>query len=188
MRTALSDGTVSIRAYELGMESAVFEAARESIREISVWLQSWREELNREKVAQHVAESVQARDTGGWYDFAIYRVDSPDVLGHVGLDQISNGVANVGYWVRTDYTKQGLATAAVRLLSEFAFEDLGLSRLELLVAVENQASRRIAEKVGATFEGILPAGAHARGVLEHDSYCFSLSRESPVTVVLARDI
>jgi ribosomal-protein-serine acetyltransferase len=178
MRTALSDGTVNIRAYELGIESAVFEAVRESVGEIGLWMQTWRKGVTEEKVAQHVAESVQAWNTGDWYDFVITRVGSPDVLGRVGLDRISNGVANVGYWVRTGHTKRGVATAAVRLITDFAFADLGLTRLELLIAIDNQASRRVAEKVGAILEGIIPAGVHAGGALEHDSYCFALSRDT----------
>ena len=66
--------------------------------------------------------------------------------------------------------------ARLRLLTQFAFEDLGLRRLELLIAVENLASRRVAEKVGATLEGVLPAGSHGHGKLQHGSYCFSLTR------------
>jgi ribosomal-protein-serine acetyltransferase len=101
-------------------------------------------------------------------------------VGLVGLDRISaSGTANVGYWVRTGHTGQGIATAAVRLVARFGFEDLGLLRLELLIAVDNPASRRVAEKVGATFEGVLPAGACGDGELgelESDSYCFSLTR------------
>jgi hypothetical protein len=78
MRTELSDGTINIRAYQPGIELAVFEAAAES--------------------ARHVAESMQAWQAGTWYDFAITRVGSPAFLGRVGLDRIrGGGAANVGY-------------------------------------------------------------------------------------------
>jgi ribosomal-protein-serine acetyltransferase len=95
----------------------------------------------------------------------------------VGLDRIrSNETANVGYWVRTRQTGQGIATAAVRLIARFGFEDLGLRRLELFIAVDNVASRRLAEKVGATFEGVLAAGWPLdHGQLQTASYCFSLA-------------
>jgi len=53
---------------------------------------------------------------------------------------------------------------------------LSLRRLELLVAIDNVASRRVAEKIGATFEGVLPAGPHGQGSLEHASYCYALDR------------
>ena len=177
MRTELSDGTITIRAYEPGIELAVFEAARESAREIGPCMRTWREGATYDKATLHVLESIQAWHTGTWYDFAISRIDSAAFLGRVGLDRISAGrTANVGYWVRTGQTGQGIATAAVRLIARFGFEDLGLLRLELLIAVDNLASRRVAEKVGATFEGVVLAGPHGQGELEHTSYCFSLDR------------
>lgn len=177
MRTELSDGTITIRAYEPGIEMAVFEAARESVREVGRWMRTWREGATYEITARHVAESIEAWRTGTWYDFAISRIDSAAFLGRVGLDRIrASGTANVGYWVRTGQTGQGIATAAVRLVARFGFEDLGLRRLELLVAVDNRASRRVAEKVGATLEGIVPAGPQEHGELENTSYCFSLGR------------
>jgi ribosomal-protein-serine acetyltransferase len=177
MRTELSDGTITIRTYEPGIELAVFEAARESVGEVGPWMRTWREGATYAIAARHVAESIQAWRTGTWYDFAITRMGSAAFLGRVGLDRISaSGTANVGYWVRTGQTGQGVATAAVLLIARFGFEDLGLQRLELLVAADNLASRRVAEKVGATFEGVLPAGPHGQGELEHTSYCFSLDR------------
>ena len=154
---------------------AVLEAARESVREVGPWMRTWREGATYAIAARHVAESIHAWHTGNWYDFAITRTDSAAFLGRVGLDQIrARGTANVGYWVRTGQTGLGIATAAVRLIARFGFEDLGLRRLELLVAVDNVASRRVAEKVGATFEGVLPAGPHDHGELENASYSFSL--------------
>jgi len=184
MRTALSDGRISIRAYVPGIELAVYEAARESVREVGPWMRTWRDGATYAAAARHVAESVHAWHTGAWYDFAITRADSAVFLGRVGLDQISaSRTANVGYWVRTGQTRQGIATAAVRLIARFGFEDLGLRRLELLIAVDNVASRRVAEKAGATLEGVLPAGPHGDSDLQDNSYCFALT--SPPTSEMA---
>jgi ribosomal-protein-serine acetyltransferase len=177
MRTELSDGAITIRAYEPGIALSVFEAAEESVREIGPWMRTWSNGASYEQATRHVAESIQAWQSGAWYDFAITRASSAVFLGRVGLDRITaERTANVGYWVRTGQTRQGIATAAVRLIAEFGFEELDLLRLELLIAVENLASRRVAEKVGATLEGILPAGPHREGQLQHDSYCYALTR------------
>jgi ribosomal-protein-serine acetyltransferase len=141
MRTELSDGRIRIRAYEPCIELAVFEAARESVREVGPWMRTWREGATYEATARHVAESMHAWRTGAWYDFAITRADSVMFLRRVGLNQISaSKTANVGYWVQTGQARQGIATAAVQLIAQFGFEDLGLLRLELLIAVENPAS------------------------------------------------
>jgi len=48
-----------------------------------------------------------------------------------------------------------VATATVRLLSAFALKELGLIRIEIVVAAGNIASQRVAEKSGAKREGIL---------------------------------
>jgi ribosomal-protein-serine acetyltransferase len=177
VRTELTDGTITIRAYEPGIERAVFEAARESVREIGPSMRTWQDGATYEKSVRHVAESIEAWQTGTWYDFAIHRVGSPMFLGRAGLDQMNDGgVANVGYWVRTSETGQGIATAAVRLVARFAFEDLGLRGLELHIAAENLASRRVAEKVGARLEDVLPAGSSGEGRPGHSSFRFSLTR------------
>jgi RimJ/RimL family protein N-acetyltransferase len=177
LRFELSDGTTVIRAYEPGIELAVFEAARESVKEIGPAMRTWQEGATHEVAAAHVAESIRAWHTGTWYDFAISRVGSGGVfLGRVGLDRIRGHTANVGYWVRSSETGQGIATAAVRLIARFGFEDLGLRRLELLIAVDNLASQRVAEKVGATYQGVLSADSSGQRGLHSRSHCFSLSR------------
>ena len=68
MRTELSDGTITIRTYEPGIELAVFEAARESVGEVGPWMRTWREGATYAIAARHVAESIQASHTGTWYD------------------------------------------------------------------------------------------------------------------------
>jgi RimJ/RimL family protein N-acetyltransferase len=173
----LSDGTLTIRAYEPGIEAELFAAARESVREIRPSMGTWQFGATYELAARHVAESINAWQTGAWYDFTISPPHSKIVLGRVGLDDIRNAeTANVGYWVRTSQTGQGIATAAVRLVAQFGFENLGLRRLELLIAVDNHASRRVAEKAGARYEGIWLAGASERGDLAMDSHCYVLTR------------
>jgi RimJ/RimL family protein N-acetyltransferase len=63
--------------------------------------------------------------------------------------------ANLGYWVRTSATRQGVATEAVRQVAEFAFGNTDLVRLEIVCAVGNDASQRVAERAGAAREGAL---------------------------------
>ena len=48
-----------------------------------------------------------------------------------------------------------MATAAARLLVKFGFGDLKLSRIEIMVVVDNKASQRVARKTGAMREGVL---------------------------------
>ncbi|WP_052470146.1 GNAT family N-acetyltransferase [Thiolapillus brandeum] len=59
-----------------------------------------------------------------------------------------------GCWVRKSALGQGAASEGTRLVAGFGFGELGLTRLEIVMLTGNPASRRVAEKSGATFEGV----------------------------------
>jgi len=80
---------------------------------------------------------------------------------------------NLGYWVRTDRTGQGVAVAATRLLAKWGFGVLKLNRIEIVVAVDNARSLRVAEKAGAKKEGVLRNRLDLHG-RPHDAVMFSL--------------
>ena len=50
--------------------------------------------------------------------------------------------------------RQEVASAAVRLVSQYAFGTLGFTRLEIACLPTNTSSRRVAEKVGAKLEAM----------------------------------
>ena len=62
----------------------------------------------------------------------------------------------VGFWMAPWARGRGIMTDAVRLVCRWGFADLGLGRIEWWANVGNDASRRVAEKVGFTMEGTVP--------------------------------
>ena len=60
---------------------------------------------------------------------------------------------NLGYWVRTSRHGRGIAGRAAKLIAQFAFEKVNLIRAEIVIAVGNSTSKRVAEKVDAHYEG-----------------------------------
>ena len=92
-----------------------------------------------------------------------------------GLNRIDheNRRANLGYWIRTSRTGSGIATAVTRLLARWAFQELKLNRIEIVVATGNQSSQRVAEKAGARREGTLRNRIKVREDL-HDAIMYSL--------------
>jgi RimJ/RimL family protein N-acetyltransferase len=78
------------------------------------------------------------------------------VLGSVSLHAVDgvNQVCEVGYWVVSAERGRGVATAGVAAATRFAFDALGLNRVELLHAVDNEASHRLAERLGYRQEGV----------------------------------
>jgi RimJ/RimL family protein N-acetyltransferase len=97
------------------------------------------------------------------------------VIGAIGMGVNANDYrARIGYWVSADARGHGVCTRALRLLSRFGHEDLGLQRLELITDPDNVASQRVAEKVGFRREGVLRAHLrHGDGRIR-DSVMFSL--------------
>jgi len=65
------------------------------------------------------------------------------------------GVAEFGYWLGTAYWGRGLATAASRLVTAYAFKKRGMRRLEAHVFAPNTASARVLEKCGFSREAVL---------------------------------
>ncbi len=61
----------------------------------------------------------------------------------------------LGYLVAPAARGRGVATAALRLLTEWGFDERGLLRLELMISVGNVASKVVAERAGYVKEGVL---------------------------------
>jgi RimJ/RimL family protein N-acetyltransferase len=81
------------------------------------------------------------------------------MLGNVSLHRIDReqALAAMGYRVAPWARGQGVATGALTALAGWAFERLGLARLEICHAIANPGSCRVAEKAGFQLEGMLRA-------------------------------
>jgi RimJ/RimL family protein N-acetyltransferase len=84
------------------------------------------------------------------------------------------GLGAVGYWLLPDARGRGAATVALRLVARWAFEALGVQRLELTTASENVASQRVAERAGFTREGVLRGFVSTKNNGRRDNVMFSL--------------
>ena len=166
----------SLREYEPADAPALWEAARESMAEVSRWLPWCHPAYSMAESTEWIGSRESMAAEGQEYTFAIVGADGR-FLGGCGLNQINRlqRFANLGYWVRTSATRKGVATEAVRQAAAFAFERTDLVRLEIVCAVGNEASQRVAERAGAVREGVLRNRLllHGRAV---DAVMFSLVR------------
>ena len=64
-------------------------------------------------------------------------------------------IAELSYWVFPPYRCRGYATRSVELACRYAFDDLGVVRMELYIEPTNSASLRVATKAGFRQEGLL---------------------------------
>ncbi|HEY2492416.1 MAG TPA: GNAT family protein [Paenibacillus sp.] len=75
-------------------------------------------------------------------------------IGFLYLDQ-ENKKTEIGYWLGKEYEGNGLITKSIKVLINYAFEELKLNKIEIGVATDNLKSRAIPEKLGFKREGEL---------------------------------
>lgn len=110
------------------------------------------------------------------------------VVGQLSISEISGGAlcsAQIGYWVAQSVAGRGITPMAVALAIDYAFSHLGLHRVEICLRPENDASRRVVEKLGLRYEGRRDAYIHIDGAWrDHD--CFAVTREEAGGGMLGR--
>jgi [ribosomal protein S5]-alanine N-acetyltransferase len=84
---------------------------------------------------------------------------SNKIVGVVNINEIVGGAfqsAYLGYYGMLSFSRQGLMTEALRAAVNYAFEDLGLHRLEANIQPENIASIALVRRLGFRKEGFSP--------------------------------
>ncbi|WP_397568341.1 GNAT family N-acetyltransferase [Schlesneria sp. T3-172] len=168
---------VRIRTYRPEDVEGIYSAVMASRRELSEWMPWCHETYSRQDTTGWVSSRTSAWERNVEWSFLIIDGDET-VVGGCGLHRLDlkNGVAELGYWVRTESTGQGVATEATRQLCQWAFQDGGLERIEILASVDNRASQRVAEKVGGVREGVLRRRIRLGG-RSHDCILYSILKK-----------
>jgi RimJ/RimL family protein N-acetyltransferase len=164
----LRDGDLVLRPWTLDDVPAIIVACNDP--EIQHWIPT----VPRPYTEEDARAFVQGEVPGiGKEQFAI--TEGGQVVGSIGLG-ISESSRNgaIGYWCAREARGRGLTTRALRLLSRYALEDLGIERLELITDPDNHASQRVAEKVGFQREGVLRSHLLHPDGRRRDSVMFSL--------------
>ena len=169
----LIDEELLLRPFRLDDTAQLYCAVKESLNELKPWM-SWASDSYNELSAREYITIARARwEEGTFYAFAMTRGE--EILGACTLSSLHPiyHFCNLGYWVRTSFHGQGLAGRAAKLAARFAFENLGIIRVEIVIALKNQASLRVAEKIGAHEEGIL-LNRMVIGKSIYDAHMYSL--------------
>jgi ribosomal-protein-serine acetyltransferase len=129
---------------------AVVDAERERMRE---WL-PWVDGTIDVSVEREFLRGIEAVNAAGAGMHATLRLDGT-FCGVVGLRlDLLHRSAEIGYWLSERYVGRGLMIRSVAAMFDAGVGPLGMHRLELLAAMGNARSRRIAERLGMSFEGV----------------------------------
>jgi len=92
------------------------------------------------------------------------------------LDDVDCKTTEIGYWLGEPFWGRGIATAALKQTTEYAFQTFGLERIQAHVFAWNPASARVLEKCSYVLEGRLRHSIFKDGRLT-DSLLYARIRE-----------
>lgn len=85
--------------------------------------------------------------------------DSDQIVGIFNLNGIVRGSfqsSTIGYYAAVAFTGRGFMTEGLTLVKQFAFEQLGLHRVEANIQPNNDPSRNLVQRCGFVLEGFSP--------------------------------
>jgi ribosomal-protein-alanine N-acetyltransferase len=153
-----------------------FPQWREVRRRCANWLTRWEPRPvkgqpdtveDRQAFASRCSVRLREIQLGTGFGFGVF-VDGA-LRGEVNLNTIHRGArqnAYVGYWIDEAVAGQGYVPESVVAVLQFAFERLGLHRVQIAIVPRNHASRRVVEKLGLREEGVAVGYLQINGVWE----------------------
>ena len=150
-------------------------ARRPSVTEYLTWDPHTSENMTRE----YLIYVGQRYRTGDFYDWAVICKEDARMIGTCGFTSFNCPAdsGEIGYVLNPDYQGKGLATEAVQRVLRFGFEDLALHRIEAHFIQGNEASLRLMERVGMTFEGYARESMRIKGKYRTIGICAILRSE-----------
>ncbi len=157
--------------------SADWEQWRDVRARSRAWLEPWEPlrpngtldpSTDASAFASRCSARERERQLGSSYAFGVFRRDG----GFVGEVNISNVLrsafmsGHVGYWVDVDHAGHGYVPEALVGVFRFAFDDVGLHRLQISIIPRNTASRRVVDKLAIRDEGVAERYLLINGVWE----------------------
>jgi len=148
---ALSAGSIVLHCRRLSDAPEVLAAVAVSIKQLSAFLR-WAAAgvPSRSQFEHAVAERDAEYLAGTGFEYVLRELSTGRVVGEAGGELTLDGEAvTIGYWVRSDATGRGYATAAARALTSLAFDVFPhIRRVEIRMDHGNVASRAIAVRLG----------------------------------------
>jgi RimJ/RimL family protein N-acetyltransferase len=169
----LRDGDLLLREWSFDDVPAIAEACRDP--EIPRWIPFVPIPYTEQDATQYVEACLAAGDDR--HAFAMAAASHGRMLGSIDLRVNAMRTGHIGYWVGRAARGHGVCTHALRVLSRWAVNELGLGRLELITDPDNLASQRVAEKAGFRREAVLRSHLLYRDGRRRDSVMFSLLPE-----------
>ena len=153
--TILEDETVLLRPLQ---ESDVENLLEFSINEPDTWKYSLVQANGKENLKKYIQIALKARDNGTEFPFIVFDKKSGKYAGSTRFYDINLEfkTLQLGYtWYGKNFRGTGLNKHCKFLLLQFAFETLGVSRVEFRADNNNERSIAAMKSIGCKVEGVL---------------------------------
>ena len=139
----------------------------------------WEPHKSFEQTRDYLHYIQKSYRSGNFYDWAVVLNDEKKMIGTCGFTSLdfNHNVAEVGYVLNPRYWGKGIATEAVMRVIDFGFMELNAHRIEAKYMLGNDASRRVMEKCGMTFEGVRRSSMFVKGKYRDIGICSVISDE-----------
>jgi len=150
----LEDGRVVVRPFWIEDAATVHAACDDP--DVAHWIYLVPSPYTLADAEEFIADSWRRLVAGERARLAIADAGGEKLLGSISLDLFADRqAAEIGYWIAREARRQCFALAAARLVVRWAFEEIGIQRLEILTYPGNAASQALAHKLGFRREGVL---------------------------------
>jgi ribosomal-protein-serine acetyltransferase len=131
---------------------SILEREREKLGEWLPWVyQTHAPEDILENLRERVEEFNNKKSA------AFYLEHRDVIVGSIGFVRLNSEkqIGEIGYWLDSQYQGRGFITLAVQTCIEYGFNDLGLNKIIIRCAKENEKSAAVAKRLNFSLEGIL---------------------------------
>jgi ribosomal-protein-serine acetyltransferase len=149
------DDQISLKLLDVRDGEKIFDltnSSRDYLREWLPWLdQTTKQEDTNEFIKMSLKGFAENKSLN-----TVILVNG-QIAGVAGYNEInwSNKTAYIGYWLGEEFQGKGIMTKVARALTDYAFMELNLNKVEIRAAVGNKKSRSIPERLGFVNEGCI---------------------------------
>ena len=169
-----------LRSPVRGDWSAWVKVRSDSRKFLTPWEPTWPvDALTKTSFRRRLSKYSEDWSNDRGYAFFIFRRLDNVLVGGITVANVKRGVAqsaSFGYWMGSEYVRNGYMTEAVHGACDFVFDNLSLHRVEAACLPTNHPSQGVLNKAGFRYEGLAKKYLKINGEWE-DHMIFALLKE-----------
>jgi len=168
-------GDLYLRRFRHDDVDAVYETVKRNEAHLMEFMHWMTPDYSRESAEEFIGRAIDPADPAQGLGLGIYRGNA--FIGSIGFVyfDLKARKTEIGYWIDRGEQGKGIVSAATAKLIEFAFDKLGMNRIEIRCSAENRRSAAIPLRFGFLQEGLMRQAELRNGRLQ-DFRVFGLLR------------